>query len=201
MSTSWTGMIAHMPMNLPMQPSLASSSTATASGRPKWVRALVGAPGEGLSTPLLLAAIGALVVLVSLPRLRDFVLCQNELDAVAALGLLGPLADEAPARARLAALVGREPSLERALADARALDGGRVLSHHGYFMALSPGPDGPIVFAWPASARRTGLRAYARTPDGRLFVHPNRETPWSGLRRRPAAPATGTLDAPWRPAA
>lgn len=137
---------------------------------------------------LTLGAVLVVVLLVSLPCLRDFAVRENERDAQALLPLLVELVNgEVEAlhqQPDLAALVAATPALAGELRDAHPGQHGASLGHHGYlFSAGAPGPGGErAVLAWPLDRGRTGLRAFACRPGGGLWLHPNRDGRWSGPR-------------------
>jgi hypothetical protein len=129
-----------------------------------------------------LAAIGLVVLLVSLPRLEAFALRENEEDAVALVERLGMHG----ARERCASireLVEGDTTLRRQLDDVEFLDGGRLLRRHGYlFEMLRAGPAldaGATVRAWPWRHRKTGYAAFAWTDVG-VLGYPNSDGAWSG---------------------
>lgn len=134
---------------------------------------------------LTLAAVALVVLLVSLPRLRDLALRENESDAAWLTGRLAELCVEHDAL-ELEALVERAPLLDRQLEDVEYLEGGRVLRRHGYLfevLALEGGAADAAtraVRAWPWEAGRTGRVALLWTPDGGLLGHPNEDGRWSG---------------------
>ena len=144
---------------------------------------------------LTLVAVGLVVLLVSLPCLRDFAVRENEREARALLPRLAGLAGQKletaePARAALDPVldIGRlfaaRPGLAAGLPDARAGDDGRTLRHHGYvFAGLRPASGEEIALvAWPWDHGRTGEQAYLFVPGRGLFEHPNAEGRWSGAR-------------------
>lgn len=132
---------------------------------------------------LMLAAVGLVVCLVSLPRLHGYVLGTNEVDARRAVELFGAAlcgADVAPPL-DLGAALAADRTLKHRLRDARpAPDGSRVL-FHGYYFELGRALDGgPLVYGWPCEQGRTGLGAFAMGADGQLFGHENGNGRWSG---------------------
>jgi len=144
---------------------------------------------------LTLVAVGLVVLLVSLPCLRDFAVRENEREARALLprlaGLTGQKLETAePARAALDPVldIGRlfaaRPGLAAGLPDARAGDDGRTLRHHGYvFAGLRAASGGRVaLLAWPWDHGRTGEQAYLFLPGQGLFEHPNPGGRWSGAR-------------------
>ena len=151
---------------------------------------------------LMIASIVTLVVLVSLPRLRAFVLRSNEADAreialrLAASDLEG---DD----------VGRwmqaSSELSRRLQDATLHEGGRLFCFHGFCFSIERSESGMrTVVAWPEVAGESGIGAYVASADGELWVHPNPGGAWSGLEQPPQGarpPAEqGLVAQGWRPA-
>ena len=153
---------------------------------------------------LTLVAVGVVVLLVSLPRLREFALDENEGDARRLVAHLGELlahpvhAAEAPEpevsnveTLNVEQLVQGSRELSRQLDDAEFLDQGRLLRRHGYLFELAPRANaGPAtcVRAWPWHYRQTGLAAFAWTPDSGLQSHANDGGLWSGPEQPPSAP-------------
>jgi hypothetical protein len=147
---------------------------------------------------LTLGAVLVVVLLVSLPCLRDFAVRENERDAQALLPVLvellnggpgngEPLQGEPGAEQRqpdLAGLVAATPALADELRDAHPGEHGASLRHHGYlFSAGAPGPGGErAVLAWPLDRGRTGLRAFACRPGGGLGLHAYLDGRWCGPR-------------------
>jgi hypothetical protein len=137
---------------------------------------------------LTLVAVGLVVLLVSLPCLRDFALRENERDARHLLprlaGLVGhPRAAEGAAEELdIEGLFAARPALVAGLPDARAGDDGRTLRHHGYVFAGLRATDGAgiALCAWPWDHGRTGQVAYLFVPGRGLFEHPNAAGRWSG---------------------
>jgi hypothetical protein len=144
-----------------------------------------------------LALIGVVVVLVSLPLLRRFALHENETDAIRALRALGeemvarPPAGSPP---ELAALVASSPGRRMLSEDLEVLADGR-LRRHGYMFAWVGGDDGErapgaggAIVAWPWEHGRTGLAAFAIEPGGPVLGLANADGRYSGPRRRPPPP-------------
>ena len=170
-----------------------------------------------------LVAVASVVLLVSLPCLRDFAVRENERDARRLLPVLsklvhrsdqdfadafGPTARSAPdpaslraaADPALATLLDRVPRLHSSLPDIRVEPDGRTLRHHGYVFRLGEaGPDGarPVV-AWPVDHGRTGLRCFAYAPGLGLLEHANA----AGLYSADRGPGSDELDldSGWAPA-
>jgi len=150
-----------------------------------------------------LAAVAGVVLLVSLPRLRDFALRENESDArqlarrlvhLIEDPALDALADGTPSAGEL---LSAHPQLERELSDLEVLEGGRKLRRHGYLFELVPTAPGapPTVRAWPWKHGRTGRRAYLAVPGRGLYAHANPDGRWTGEHPPPPSPA----EAAWAP--
>jgi hypothetical protein len=134
-----------------------------------------------------LAAIGLVVLLVSLPRLEAFALRENEEDALALVARLGPLADASRGQ-NVRELVEGDAPLRRQLDDVEFLDGGRLLRRHGYlFEALAAEPAraaGTNVRAWPWKYRKTGFAAFAWSRRS-VVADANSKGDWSGPESPP----------------
>lgn len=140
------------------------------------IRSLVRGPWP------LLAAVGLVVVLVSLPRLRGLALKANELDAIQTMSLLEKEVLAAPAEPRtLGELIQSDKALLRRLPDTRLMEDGRLLIRHGYLFELVRTGGSLGLCAWPLSHGETGLGAFCTTPQGGLLGHPNHEALWNGL--------------------
>jgi len=151
---------------------------------------------------LTLFAVGVVIVLVSLPRLHGLMLRTNEGDAREALRLIGGVVFAGErTHANLGETFEQTATLEHQLSDARPLDGGRVLKHHGYLFELSSTPTGESVLcAWPCEHGRTGRRAFALKPDQGLVEHPNEgDASWSGLGHPLRADETDAASGDWQP--
>jgi hypothetical protein len=142
-----------------------------------------------------LVAIATVVLLVSLPRLRDFALRENEGDAVRLVTRLGAIGEREGARS-IRELIEGQPALARQLDDAEFLEDGTLLRRHGYLFDLAadssalPGPSGAsgaprAVRAWPWAHGRTGFAAFAWLSGRGLTAHANTEGLWSGPLRPP----------------
>jgi hypothetical protein len=145
----------------------------------------------------MLVAIGLVVLLVSLPRLREFALRENEEDARALVTRLAGLAArevQAAEKPSIETLLASDPSAKRQLDDVEYLDGGRRLRRHGYLFEVGHAADGTWVRAWPWEWRKTGISAYGWNSGTELVAHPNAEGRWSGLE----APPQVDGDAQWR---
>jgi len=148
---------------------------------------------------LTLAAVALVVLLVSLPRLRDLALRENESDAVWLARRLAELSTEdltpqAGGRA-VRELVESRPLLKRQIDDVEYLGGGRVLRRHGYLfevLALDSGSKPRrVVRAWPWQAGHTGRVALVWSPETGLLGHENADGRWSGDCPPPSEAAAG----------
>ncbi len=135
------------------------------------------------------------MLLVSLPRLREFALRENETDARTLVTRLGEVCAREKHAGSLAQALELEPQLVARLDDAEWLDHGRVLRRHGYLFELDASRTPARVVAWPWEHGRTGFRAF-RWEAGALEIHSNRAGAWSGTEASPRADAPGDG---WRP--
>ncbi|MBM3992432.1 MAG: hypothetical protein FJ298_15730 [Planctomycetes bacterium] len=153
--------------------------------------------GLSLSSAAMLVAIGLVVLLVSLPRLREFALRENEEDARALVERLAGLVTREVAAAEnpsIETLLASDPTSQRQLDDLEYLDGGTRLRRHGYLFEVGRSPTGAWVRAWPWEWRKTGIFAYAWNATADLVAHPNDEGHFSG----PQSPPRLGDDAQWR---
>ena len=169
--------------------------------------------GISLAGALSLVSIVFVLVLVSLPRLRAFVLVENAADARATVHYLidefALEADDDP-DPRVGELLERSHRLRHALSDAEVLADGRLLRRHGYLFAFVPHDvlDRPavadvgeydvrpmeanaprprasyVVLAWPWRAEGTPL--VVGTPEGALYSPRRHDLDWSGPDLDPA---------------
>jgi hypothetical protein len=144
-----------------------------------------------------LLAVGVVVLLVSLPRLREFALRENETDARTLVTRLGEVCAREMSAGTLAQALEREPQLVARLDDAEWLAQGRILRRHGYLFELDASRTPARVLAWPWDHGRTGFRAF-RWEAGALEGHSNPGGAWSGVE---APPFEGTGPEGWRPLA
>jgi hypothetical protein len=132
---------------------------------------------------LTLGAIAVVVVLVSIPRLRSFVVRANEMDAMHMLRSLSaqpaPTGHEAMGD-DLAQMVLRDSGLRRRLEDLECLDDGR-LRRHGYLFDMTMlRPGEPMLRAWPWNQGQTGRGAFVWTPQRGLLGTANVDGRFSG---------------------
>lgn len=151
---------------------------------------------------LTLAAVAVVVLLVSLPRLQDLAVRENESDARWLTGRLGELGERTVTTpADIRSMLEAQPALTRLLDDAEYLEGGRLLRRHGYLFELVAEADNEggcgvhAVRAWPWRFERTGRSAYLWRCGEPLRAHENPGGLWSGLG---GAPEVVTLADGWR---
>jgi len=168
---------------------------------------------------LSLLAVVAVLVVVSVPRLRGLAQRENEADAAGTAQMLARALQVLDAKAchkpGLRELL-RLPELS-ALGDIELLAGGKVLRRHGYLFevtCLSPAitaPCGPAALlcgepdalgsllairAWPWALEVTGSASFLVTRTGGRLVFPSSPVSWQGLE---AAGVELTSLAGWRP--
>jgi len=168
-------------------------------------RARSGSAGDrGLSFAdnLTLLAIGLVVVLVSLPRLRGFAVRENEQDAIDALALLAADArveSEVLLAGGLGALLASSTRHQSRLDDVELIDGGRLRRHGYLFDAVESAPGAWVLRAWPWEHGRTGLGAFVAS-DAAVLGHPNAGGRFSGPASPPSGPRADAEAAPagWR---
>lgn len=172
----------------------ASSSSSVAIPAPPQRRTYVASRQLTLVDYATLLAIGLVVVLVSLPRLRAFALRENELDALRMLRLLasdaravGPVMHAGGLGALLATHGDHRVRLE----DLELVEGGR-LRRHGYLFDAVPlvgatGAESWVLRAWPWEHARTGLGAFEIVPGGEVHGWANDDGAFSGPASAPPA--------------
>jgi len=181
--------------------------------------------GLSISGALSLLAVVAVLVVVSVPRLRCMALDENEVDARATAEILArslraleasgtrPGGGRSPVT--LKELL-RRSDLQGHLTDAEVLEGGLLLRRRGYLFEvtqLSPGlslPGAtsavlgggkgtvrtvPAVRAWPWAYEGTGRSSFLALPGGAILVHANPGGRWQGAAS--ARTSLGVLDG-WR---
>jgi hypothetical protein len=138
-----------------------------------------------------IAAIGTVVLLVSLPSLRVFAQRQNETDATHVVRILGRAAESAASGTSAARIFANDAELRRRFRDLEVLEADGLLRCHGYLFDVAGG----VARAWPWAHGRTGFACFVWT-GGVLYGHPNAEGRWSGSARPPSGPWTDA--AGWR---
>ena len=138
---------------------------------------------------LCLCAVALVVVIVSLPRLRDFAVRENERDAIRYARDLSALAEtldpspdeEGDVPVQTIGTVLANADRASLLQDAELLHQGTLLRRRGYLFDLFRAAEGGwVVRAWPWEHGTTGLGAFVALSDGRAFGHPNPTRDWSG---------------------
>jgi len=145
----------------------------------------------GWVDPALLGAVGIVVVLVSLPRLRSFALHDNAQDARSMMDVLGDavFAAQAGGPLELGAFFDSRPDLDHRLRDAEPLQEGRLLRRHGYLFDLARTPGGRrLLRGWPWEHGHTGMPAYTRVEGGPVVTLPNTAGRYSGALPPPIVP-------------
>ena len=123
---------------------------------------------------LTLSAGAVLLFLVSVPRVHQLAVQDNERDAkttvrrAASLVLAGDSQTIAEAHHSIKALC---VELQTQLIDVRYDSGAQLIRRHGYFIDLCrDGRGQELVRAWPVQCGRTGMRAYIYAPAQGLQV-------------------------------
>jgi hypothetical protein len=130
-----------------------------------------------------LGLVALVVLLVSLPRLREFALRENELDAIRALRVLSEDAVEHAdvlAAGDLGALLAASSDHRVRLEDVEVLPGGRLRCHGYLFAAALADGARPVLVAWPWEHGSTGIAAFAIEPGGEPLGLRNDEGVYSG---------------------
>jgi hypothetical protein len=143
-----------------------------------------------LADYLTILAIVAVVVVVTIPRLRGFAVRENETDAIRMLRALAMQ----PARAGhgvesndLAHVVAGDSALRHRLEDIECLEDG-TLRRHGYLFDMTMlRPGEPMLRAWPWNHGQTGNDAFVWTPQRGLLWHANADGRFSGPGYAPGA--------------
>lgn len=161
-------------------------STDEGAAAPLATRGGASARTRWIPDGVLLFAVVAVVCLVSLPRLEDYVRRSNEADARLALVVLGDICFPQGSRPSPAAEGGLgslwlgDERLRHRLGDARLVEGTQDLLFHGYFYRLERDAEGRVqLLAWPRKAGRTGTGTYTWRP-GEGVLEPSPTRPGSG---------------------
>jgi len=162
-----------------------------ASGNTISPTAAAGVRGMSWIDRLTLAAIGVVVVVVTLPVLRGFGLRENELDALRMLRALA--AEPAPAAglaasnrpASLTDLAASDLVLRKRLEDLESLPDGRLRRHGYLFDVLHLAPGEPMLRAWPWEHARTGRGAFVWSPSRGVLGNRNTDGRFSGAGSAP----------------
>jgi hypothetical protein len=157
-----------------------------------------------VSGGLSLLAVVAVLFVVSVPRLRELAVQENEADARGTAQLLASVLRSMetglPRKPLLQQLL-QQPEL-RALADAEVLAGGTLLRRHGYLFEVTTLPPSVTlacspssilcgeadalagqlaIRAWPWEHGVTGVASFVAMRKGGELAHPDGEASWSGL--------------------
>ena len=147
------------------------------------------------ASALTLLAVALVVLLVSLPRLRELALRENQGDARQLVTRVAELLEGNDARfaPTIQSLLESRPALRRQLDDAEFLDDGSLMRRHGYLFEVVAFPQAQAVRAWPARHGQSGLAAYAWSQGTGLIGHPNVDGRWSA-ELPPLAPGDPAFD-------
>lgn len=133
---------------------------------------------------LILSAVGVVLFLVSVPRVHQFALQDNERDATSSLLVLSKIvqAADGDSSMRQLSLPGTwDQEINCRLYDAHASEGSSIIRRHGYLLELAYRSDGTdFLRAWPSKHGATGRSAYLLDPKRGLIEHPNLDGAWSG---------------------
>ena len=169
--------------------------------------------GLSLTAAVSLVSVVFVLVLVSLPRLRAFVLVENAQDARITVRLLAEeyaALETMEAEPRIATLFEKSSNLRHILSDAESLEGGRLLRRHGYLFAFVPrvlierdeeseereavrlleanvqrAEEPHWILGWPWGEETTAL--YLANPGGGLYSLQHTHSSWSGPGLDPLA--------------
>jgi len=148
---------------------------------------------------LTLCAVGVLMFLVSVPRVHQLAVQDNERDALSAIKAL---ADEAftPELEMSLNPVHLSASLSSRLKDVRYDSSTKVIRRHGYLFDLAQAKSGEwFARAWPVECGQTGVNAFILGPSACIMTHPNEAAEWSGvLSERPTGDEDGWTPIPPR---
>ena len=140
---------------------------------------------QKLSTQALtLSAVGIVLFLVSVPRVHQFALQDNERDAKSSLLTLFSTVyadDGGRANRQLPAPEAWDQEVKCRLYDAHSSDDSELLQRHGYLLELAHRADGSeFLRAWPTEHGNTGRSAFLLDPQRGLIEHDNTDGTWSG---------------------
>ena len=139
-----------------------------------------------------LGAVAPLLFLVSVPRVHQLAVQDNQRDAQSAVRAL---AQEAFRGSTPGAMDAQRLSLllgER-LRDVRYNENSGLIQRHGYLFEVLSTPTGQgLVRAWPVAHGDTGVVAYVMAQDTALLTHQNSDAIWSGASTsRPTGQESG----------
>ena len=147
---------------------------------------------------LTLSAVGVVLFLVSVPRVHQFALQDNERDATSSLLTLSKTvqAAEGEGSARYLPSPGTwDQEINCRLYDAHTTEESSLIQRHGYLLEFVHRADGTeFLRAWPSKHGATGRSAYLLDPERGLIEHPNSDGAWSGpTSQRPDGTEPGWL--------
>ncbi len=133
---------------------------------------------------LTIAAVGIVLFLVSVPRVHQFALQDNERDAKSSLLTLFSTvyADDGSASAqRIPAPEAWNQEIKCRLYDAHPSDESALLERHGYLLEHAQRADGSeFLRAWPTRHGATGRSAFLIDSQRGLIENENTDGAWSG---------------------
>ena len=133
---------------------------------------------------LILSAVGVVVFLVSVPRVHQFALQDNERDAISSLLALSGAVHASEGEPRCESLPLQstwDREMSRRLCDAHQEEKSSLIQRHGYLLELAHHVDGtPFIRAWPSEHGATGRTAYLLDKEQGLIKHANTGGSWSG---------------------
>ena len=149
------------------------------------------------SRNITLSAVAVLLFLVSVPRVHQLALQDNQRDAQSAVRALAKAAFPLSAPQSLSSYE-LSLALSERLRDVRYHKDSGLIQRHGYLFEVSTGPKGrDLVRAWPVDHGETGIMAYVMNQDASLMTHRNSNAAWSGLSvTRPTGKEAGWFATP-----
>jgi hypothetical protein len=149
------------------------------------------------SRNLALGAVAVLLFLVSVPRVHELALQDNQRDAQSAVRVLAEAAFPASATEKLSPYE-LSVALSERLRDVRFHKDSGLIQRHGYLFEVSSDTKGSdLIRAWPVDHGETGVMAYMMDNDSPLRTHRNSNATWSGVSMaRPTGEETGWFAAP-----
>ena len=132
--------------------------------------------------PLTLSAVAGLLFLVSVPRVHQLAVHDNQRDAMSAVLLLvPPVFNDADLGATPPSNESLSQELGHRLNDVRYDPRSRLIRRHGYFLDVGLTHDRHgIIRAWPERHGRTGVSAFVYDRSRGLLSNPNASAAWSG---------------------
>ena len=148
---------------------------------------------------LIFSAVGVVVFLVSVPRVHQFALQDNERDAISSILTLSSsvIAAETSAGAESLPLPATwDQEMNCRLFDAHTFSNTSLIQRHGYLLELAHRLDGSaFIRAWPSEHGATGCKAFLYDLERCLIQHSNGNAEWSGARSlRPDGTEAGWLE-------